>query len=145
MRENNLPDIEKFTLKSQRYQNLAIAGQALDHQISEKAFVIGSPELNDLIPGLSWKSKPITFRISDPLNMLYYTPEQRDERISDSKKIFSQSFPAENKMALIEKHNIQFIFLQSFDIRLFNEMIDKYPNKVRATDIGGAIIIRIYR
>jgi hypothetical protein len=48
-------------------------------------------------------------------------------------------------MALIEKHNIQFILLQPFDIRLFNEMIDKYPNNVRATDIGGAIIIRIYR
>lgn len=145
MHEKSLPDIEKFISKSQRYQDLAVAGQVLDHQISDQAFVIGSPNLNDLIPGLSWKSKLITFRIADPSNMSYYTPEERDERISDSKRIFSASLSSENKMRLIENQHIRFLFLQPFDLRLFNELIQSYPNRVKATEVGGVIIIRIYR
>jgi hypothetical protein len=145
MHENNLPDIGKFMTKSQRYHDLAVAGQVLDHQISDQAFVIGSPNLNDLIPGLSWKSKLITFRIADPSNMPYYSPEERNEKISDSERIFSRSLSADKKMDLLEKHNIRFLFLQPFDLRLFNELIESYPNRVKATEVGGVVIIRIYR
>jgi len=143
LQDNNLLDFERFSSKSQRYQDLALAGQALDQQISDQAFVIGSPNLNDLIPGISSKSKLITFRISNPSNMSYYTPEQRDERISDSQKLFSKSFSPENKMSLIEKYDIQFLVLRPFDLQLFDGFIEQYPHRIETTEVGGVIIIKI--
>jgi len=144
MRENNLFNFEKFGSKIQRYQDLAIAGQALDHQITGQANVLGSPNLNDLIPGISSKSNLIVFRIFNPGNMLYYTQEERVEKISDTQKIFSKSTSAEEKMNLLEKHNIQFLLLQRSDLKLFNDLIANYPNLITATEIGGVYIVKIY-
>ena len=143
MRENKLPDIEMFNKKAQRYQDLAIAGQALDDQIIDQAFVMGSPNLNDLIPGISAKSKLITFRISNPSNMFYFTSAERDERITDTETIFSKSTSPEDKLSLLEKYHIQFLFLQRADIRLFNNLIEKYPEKIKASEVGGVIIVEI--
>jgi len=143
MRENKLPDIEMFNKKAQRYQDLAIAGQALDDQIIDQAFVMGSPNLNDLIPGISAKSKLITFRISNPSNMFYFTSTERDERITDTETIFSKSTSPEDKLSLLEKYHIQFLFLQRADIRLFNNLIEKYPEKIKASEVGGVIIVEI--
>ena len=136
--ENDLPDFEKFIAKSQRYQDLAAAGQELDRQISDHAFVAGSPQLNDLIPGVSSKSKLITFRISQASHMQYFSNAQREERISDTNKIFSKSLSPEEKMLLIEKYDIRFLFLQSFDLRLFEDLIASYRDRVDVTDIGGS-------
>jgi hypothetical protein len=143
MRENNLPDLGNFEGKIQRYQDLAVAGQALDQQITDQAYVIGSPILNDLIPGLSSKSDLITFRISNPSNMAYYTTEQRNERISDSQRIFARSASGEEKMELLKKHNVSFLFLTPFDLRLFEELIEAFPNKVKSTEVGGVVILKI--
>jgi hypothetical protein len=143
MRENKLPDLEKFTNKSQRYKDLALAGQMLDDQISTEARVIGSPILNDLIPGISSKSKLITFRISDPSNMLYFAPAERDERIADSETIFSKSASAAEKLSLLRKYDVHFLVLQRDDIRLFEDLIENYPDETEATEIGGVIIVEI--
>ena len=143
LRENNLPDLEKFRGKIQRYQDLAVAGQALDQQITDQAYVIGSPNLNDLIPGLSWKSDLITFRISNPANMYYYTPEQRNERISDTQRIFARSSSAEEKINLLKKYNVSFLFLTPFDLRLFEEFMETFPNDVTKTEVGGVVILKI--
>lgn len=143
LRENNMPDFEKFAMKSQRYQDISTAGLELNNQIIDKAYVIGSPNLNDLIPGISSKSKLITYRISDPSNMSYYTIDERNERISDSKKLFSRSASAESKMDLIKKYNIRFLFITPFDLQLFDELIENYPNKIQPIEVGGVIIIRI--
>jgi hypothetical protein len=144
MRENNLPDFGRFNDKMQRYQDLAVAGRALDQQITGQAYVIGSPNLNDLIPGLSWKSNLVTFRISNPSNMYYWTSEQRDERISDSQKLFSRSASAEEKMGILEKYDVQFLFLRPFDLQLFNELLDSYPDRLETSEAGGVVIIRIH-
>lgn len=143
MRENNLPDLEKFKAKAQRYQGLAVAGQELDRRISGQAYVIGSEQLNDLIPGISSKSKLIVFRISQPSNMPYFTDAQREERISDVKSLFARNFPAEGKMFLLEKYDVHFLLLQSFDLRLFEELLTRYPDRVETTEIGGVIILQI--
>jgi hypothetical protein len=143
MRENNVPDLEKFAAKSQRYQDLAMAGQALDNQITDQARVMGSQNFNDLIPGISWKSKLVTFRLSDPSNMFYFTPVERDERITDTGMIFSKSTSAEDKLSLLRKYNVRFLLLQRDDIKLFNKLIAKYPNEINATEIGGVIIVEI--
>ena len=74
MREQGLPDFALFENKSQRYQDLARAGQFLDHQIPVQAVVIGTDDLNDLIPGISWKAKIMTFRTSSPLQYAFLLP-----------------------------------------------------------------------
>ena len=143
IRENNLPDFKKFTDKMQRYQGLEMAGHELDRRISDFAFVIGSQQLNDLIPGISAKSKIITFRISQASHMQYFSNAEREDRISDTKKIFSKSLPPTDKMALLEKYRIDFLFLQSFDLRLFEDFIAAYPDKVDISEIGGVILLQI--
>lgn len=143
MRENSLPDFDKFSAKSQRYRGLAAAGQELDRQISDQAYVAGSQNLNDLIPGVSSKSKLVTFRISQPSSMSYFSDVQREERISDMKRLFSMALSPEDKMHLIEKYDIRFLLLQSFDLRLFEDFIDRYSNRVQATELGGVIIVQI--
>jgi hypothetical protein len=143
MSENKLPDFEKFNKKIQRYQDLAVAGQALDGQIANQAFVMGSPNLNDLIPGISSKSRLITFRISNPSNMSYFTSAEREERIEDAGMIFSKLTSPEDKLSLLKKYQIQFLFLQRDDIQFFNDLIEKYPTKIKASEVGGVIIVEI--
>jgi hypothetical protein len=143
MRENNLPNLEKFKAKTQRYQGLSVAGQELNRLISDQAYVVGSPNLNDLIPGVSSKAKPIIFRISQPSNMPHLSDSQRQERIADMQRLFSQAPAPQDKMELIEKYDIRFLLLQSFDLRLFDDLITAYPSRVEKIEIGGVIILQV--
>ena len=143
MLESGLPDRAQFTTKTQRYQGLALAGHELDRRIPEQAFVVGSKNLNDLIPGLSSKAKIITFRTSYSANMSYFTDTEREERISDMQKLFSKSLPPEKKMDLIEKYDISFLFLQPFDLRIFEDFIERYPDETELVDVGGVLLVEI--
>ena len=143
LNENDLLETNTFSAKSQRYQGLAVAGQELDRRISDYAYVIGSEQLNDLIPGISAKSKPITFRILNFGHMPYFSRTQIEERISDSKKIFSNSLSPEDKMYLLKKYDIRFLFLQKFDLRLFEDFIERYSKRVEIVEIGGVVILQI--
>ena len=142
-RENQLPDFEKFSLKSIRYQGLALAGQTLDQLIPDQAAALGSQGLNDLLPGLSWKSKLVTFRIQGPSNMSYFTSAERETRISDTQNIFLRSTSPEDKMFLLRKYNIHFLLLQRDDLKLFEDLIASDPS-LTATEVGGVYIVRIY-
>jgi len=143
LREHNLPDPEKFSLKSIRFQGFSTAGQMLDQLTSSQAVVMGSQNLNDLIPGISWKSQLVTFRIRLPSNMAYFTASEREARIADTQTIFLPSTPAENKMALLRKYNVRFLVLQRSDLKLFNDFMANYPN-ITAAEIGGVYVIQIY-
>ena len=59
------------------------------------------------------------------------------------KRLFSMALSPEDKMHLIEKYDIRFLLLQSFDLRLFEDFIDRYSNRVQATELGGVIIVQI--
>jgi len=143
LHESNLPDFEKFIDKSQRYRDLSVAGKELDHRISGRAYVIGSPNLNDFIPGISWKSKLITFRISDPSNMSYYSQQEVAERISDTHSLFLKSTSAKEKIDIIDKYDVNFLFITPFDLRLFDELIKNYPSRISINEVGGVIIISV--
>lgn len=145
MRENDLPDLEKFKAKTQRYQGLAVAGQELNRRIPNQAYVVGSPNLNDLIPGISSKSKPITFRISQPSSMAYFSDAEREERIADINVLFLRAPSPEDKMSVLEKYDVRFLLLQSFDLRLFEDLIAAYPGRVEKIEIGSVIILQINR
>ncbi len=143
MHENNLPDFEKFSDKMQRYDGLAIAGQELDQRISDQAIVVGSQQINDLIPGISAKSMILTFRISQASHMQYFSNTEREERILDTKKMFSKSLSSEEKMFLLKKYDVKFLFLQNFDLRLFEDFITYYPERVEIIETGGFVILQI--
>lgn len=143
MRENNIIDFEKFVGKTQRYQGLLMAGQVLDQQIVDQANVMGSPIINDLIPAVSWKSRLVTFRTSNTSNMLYFTLGEIQERITDSRVVFSKSASAENKLFILRKYDIRFLLLQRDDIRLFDELIEIYPDNLYVSEVGGFIIVAI--
>jgi len=116
----------------------------LDHWMPSQAVVIGSQDLNDLLPGISWKSKIITFRIQLPASMDYFTPEEREARISDTQKIFLRSTSPEDKISLLKKYNVHFLLLQRGDLRRFNDLIASYPELITVTEIGGVYIVQIY-
>jgi len=75
--------------------------------------------------------------------MPYFSKAEVDERISDTTKIFSKSLSPEEKMLLLDKYEIQFLFLQRFDLRLFEDFITRYPERVEIIETGGFVILQI--
>lgn len=142
MQEQGLPNLSVFESKSQRYQDLARAGQFLDDQIPVQAVVIGSDDLNDLIPGISWKAKIITFRTSSPANMPFYPLDIINERISDRKMILSRSATPEVRLSLLKKYNVHFLLLRRSDYSLFKNLTSTYPSLFETTEIGRYIILK---
>jgi len=143
MREQRLPDITLFESKSQRYQDLARAGQFLDHQIPSQAVVIGADDLNDLIPGISWKAKIITFRTSSPSNMPFYSLDMINERIVDKQMILSRGVTPEARLNLLRKYNVRFLLLRRSDYDLFKNLVSTYPSLFELTEIGRYVILMI--
>jgi hypothetical protein len=143
MREQGLPNFALFESKSQRYQNLARAGQFLDHQIPVQAIVIGSDDLNDLIPGISWKAKLTTFRTSNPANMPFYSVDIIKERISDKQMILSRRESTEVRLHLLKKYNVRFLVLRRSDYDLFKNLVSTQPSLFEITEIDRYIIIEI--
>jgi hypothetical protein len=143
MREHGLPDLTLFESKTQRYQDLARVGYFLDHQISDQAAVIGSDGLNNLIPGLSSKAKPVTFRTSSPANMPFYTLDVIDERIEDRKTILSRRAAPEERLELLKKYDVRFLLLRRSDYDLFKNLVSSDPSLFELTEIGRYILLRI--
>ena len=143
MREQRLPDFALFESKAQRYQDLARAGQFLDYQIPVQAVVIGSDDLNDLIPGISWKAKITTFRTSSPSNMPYYSLDIINERISDRQMILSRTAAPELRLNLLRKYNVRFLLLRRSDYDLFKNLVSTYPSLFELTEIGRYTILMI--
>ena len=143
MREQGLPDFALFESKSQRYQDLAGAGQFLDHQIPVQAVVIGSDDLNDLISGISWKAKIMTFRTSSPSNMPFYSLDMINERISDKQMILSREVAPDGRLDLLKKYNVRFLLLRRSDYDLFKNLVSTYPSLFEITEIGRYMILKL--
>ena len=143
IREQGLPDFALFENKSERYQELARAGQFLDHQIPVQAVVIGTDDLNDLIPGISWKAKIMTFRTSSPSNMPFYSLDIINERISDKQTILSRRESSEARLHLLRKYNVRFLLLRRSDYDLFKNLVSTHPSLFEVTEIGRYIVIEI--
>ena len=143
MREQGLPDFALFESKFQRYRDLARVGQFLDQQIPVQAVVIGSDDLNDLIPGISWKAKITTFRTSSPSNMPFYSLGIINERILDKQMILSRSVAPEVRLNLLKKYNIRFLLLRRSDYDLFKNLVSTYPSWFEIAEIGRYIILKL--
>ena len=143
MREQGLPNFALFESKSQRYQDLARAGQFLDLQIPVQAVVIGSDDLNDLVPGISSKAKIMTFRTSNPANMPYYSLDIMNERISAKQMILSRGESSDTRLHLLKKYNVRFLLLRRSDYDLFKNLVSAHPALFEITEIGRYIIIEV--
>lgn len=143
MREQGLPDFSLFESKIQRYGDLTRVGHFLDDQIPSQAVVIGSDELNNLIPGLSGKAKPITFRTSSPANMPFFTLEIINERLSDRKTILSRSAAPDVRLDLLKKYHVRFLLLRGSDYDLFKNLVASYPALFEVIEIGRYILLEV--
>jgi hypothetical protein len=141
MREQGLPDFSLFESKTQRYQDLAGVGQFLDDQIHVQAVVIGADELNNLIPGLSWKANALTFRTSNPANMPFFTLDIINERISDRQTILSRRAAPDLRLDLLKKYDVRFLVLRRSDYDLFKNLVSNYPTLFESTEIGRYILL----
>lgn len=144
MREQGLPDLSRFETKSRRYVDIAAVGQYLDQHIPEQAVVIGSEDLNDLIPGVSSKAKLVTFRTSDFFSMALFPVKEIEQRISDRRALFSATTPPEIKLQLLEKYNVEYLALQGGDRDLFSNIISEYPDLLTVEKVGRFFVIEIH-
>jgi hypothetical protein len=142
MREQGLPDFTLFESKTQRYQDLASVGHFLDEQIPEQAVVIGVDDLNNLIPGLSWKANPLTFRTSNPANMPFFTLDIVNERIFDRQTILSRRAAPEVRLDLLKKYDVRFLLLRRSDYDLFKNLVSNDPTLFESTEIGRYILLK---
>lgn len=143
LRENGLPDFESFGNKIRRYEDIARVGNYLDRHASTQNVAIGSDVLNDLIPAVSWKSKLITFRTNDLSNMLYFPPEEVQQRIADRKTLFSETASPDVKLDLLRKYDVQFIVLTPPDRVLFDDLIAKYPDSIKMEKVNRFFVVQI--
>jgi hypothetical protein len=144
MQENSLPNAKKFETKIKRYQEFAKVGNFLDNQTAgDSLMVIGSGETNDILLGVSWKARVITFRASDLSNMAYFTSTEAQERISDSKKVFSEQVSPKEKLGILEKYNIDFIVLHINEKEYIEGLTLTYPDLFISTDVGRYTVIKI--
>ena len=47
-------------------------------------------------------------------------------------------------MFLLKKYNIHFLLLQRGDLKLFSDLIARYPYLIKATEVGGVYVVQIY-
>jgi hypothetical protein len=143
LREQNLPDFKQFESKTRRYADIASVGRYLDRHIQQQAFVMGSDVLNDLMPGVSSKSKLITFRTGDVFNMSFFPVAEIEQRIADKKTIFSDTTSPELKLELLRKYDVRFIVLTRADRELFAALLNEYPSLMTMEKVERFFVIEI--
>lgn len=143
MRYQNLPNMERYYVNANRYQEFSHIGQFLDEKISDHANVIGTQDLNDLLPGISGKAFVLNFRPSNSDYSFIYSNQVREYRYQIQELILSNTTPPEERLELIKKYDIQYILLKSGERHLINNLISTYPSKFGVYKIDRYIILEI--
>lgn len=143
MRFQHLPNINRFQKNTHRYQELATIGYYLDEQINDQAIVIGSNDLNDLLPGISGKANGITFRPSNSMYAYYYTQKEREDRFLHQQQILSNKISPEECLDLIRSYKIKYLLIKSGEYQLVKNLISTYPDKFERTQLGRYLIFEI--
>ena len=143
MQIQNLPNLERLNVNAQRYQEFTHIGNFLNDQIADKAVMIGTEDVNDLIPGIAGKAFVVNFRYPKPMYAYFYTQEEREERYIDQQQIFSNDVPPEIRLGLIDKYNIEYILLRKGEYRLIKNLVLTYPSKFKQIDIDRYLIFEV--
>jgi len=144
MREQNLPDSTRFRLNADRYTAFSQIGQFMDsHTSGQQTFVVGTDKLNDFIPSISSKAKLISFRPSDTSYPYFYSPQERNQRLLDRQAIFSRDVSMEERIQLIQKYHIQFLWLKEGEYYMVKSLVANFPDLFTENQIGGYYLIEV--
>jgi len=143
MREQNLPNWERFAANNKRYNEFSQTGALMDQSTERFIFAAGTDRLNDFIPAISAKAKLISFRPSDASYPYFYSPEERNQRLLDRQSIFSRDVPIESRLALIHKYQIQFLWVKEGEYYTVKDIISDYPDKFIPHQFGAYILVEV--
>jgi hypothetical protein len=143
MREQGLPNITRLQGSTNRYQELILIGQQIDKGTSQPVNVVGTDELNDFIPALSWKAKVISYRPEDTTYPYFYSEEEKLERWSDRQAIFSREASPEVRMEIIKKYDVRYILLESYRYGKVKELVTAYPLNFNTYTFGRYSLLEI--
>jgi hypothetical protein len=143
MREQNLPNISRLNSNTERYTEFILIGNFMDEHTQNIAFAVSTDELNDYIPAISTKAKVISYRPSDPSYPYFYTPQERNQRLLDRQAILSGELSSEARIALIQKYDIDFLWIRSGEYYLVKNMVSEFPDMFTEHKIGGYYLIEV--
>jgi hypothetical protein len=143
MREQGLPNITRLEKSTSRYQELSLVGLYIDKSTPQPVNVIGSDELNDFLPAISWKAKVISYRPEDVFYPYFYSAEEKTERLSNRQAIFSPQVLQDNKMEVLQKYNIRYILLEKYKFGKLKEMVSTYPTYFRSHFFGRYHLVEV--
>ena len=141
MREQNLPNLSRLNANRERFLQFTRIGNFMDEHTKDKAFAAGTDELNDYIPAISTKARVISYRPSDPSYPYFYTPQERKQRLLDRQSIFSREIPIEERLALIRKYEVRFLWVKSGEYYLVKDMVSEFPEMFTERKFGGYYLI----
>jgi hypothetical protein len=144
MREQNLPNLSRLHSNTERYIQFARIGRFMDEHTQDTAFAASTDELNDYIPAISTKAKVISYRPSDPSYPYFYTPQERKQRLLDRQSIFSRELPIEDRLALLKKYDIRFLWVKSGEYYLVKDMVSEFPATFTEHNFGGYSLIEVH-
>ena len=143
MREQGLPNITRLQSSTRRYQELILIGQHIDESTLHPVNVVGSDEMNDFIPILSWKAKVISYRPEDTSYPYFFTEEEKMRRWLDRQAIFSKEISPNERMNIIQKYNIRYILIESYRYGKVKDLISTYPINFKTFSFGRYYLIEI--
>ncbi len=144
MRERNLPDFTRFALNTQRYIGFTKIGELMDASTSAQTFAVGTDRFNDFIPAITSKVKLISYRPSDPSYPYFYSPTERSQRFADRQAIFSRDLALEDRVALMRKYNIHFLWLKGGEYYMVKKIVSTYPDIFTEHLFEGYYLIEIH-
>ena len=143
MREQGLPNISRLQTSTQRYQELASIGKQIDEKTKRPVNIVGTDELNDFIPTLSWKAKVITYRPEDTSYPYFYSEEEKTIRWSARQAIFSKELSPDERMEIIQNYDLRFILLESYKLGKIKDLFSAYSINFETFSVGRYTLIEI--
>jgi hypothetical protein len=143
MREQNLPDFTRLALNVQRYQEFTQIGEFMDSHTVGQTFAVGTDRFNDYIPAITSKIKLISYRPSDTSYPYFYSQAERNQRFFDRQAIFSRDLEIEDRIALIRKYNIQFLWLKGGEYYMVKDLASTYPDIFTEHKFEGYYVIEV--
>jgi len=128
MKEESIPDFQRFEKRAQRYEELAQIGLELDNANTTNFRIVGTDEINDFIPTFSAKGKLISYRPSDPTYSYFILASDHRQRVLDRQTIFSDTATPEEKLQLCQKYQIKYLLVRKDEISRVGDLISFYPS-----------------
>ena len=144
MREQNLPNMSRLNSNTERYTEFTLIGNFMDEHTQNTALAASTDEFNDYIPAISAKAKVISYRPSDPSYPYFYTQQERNQRLLDRQSIFSREIANADRIALIQKYDILFLWVKSGEYYLVKNMVSEFPAMFTEHKIGGYYLIEVH-